>query len=134
MWCKPLACAVALALLAWPEAQRTLVTTVDHVAEWGINPGVAPAGTLVAYTVLPTTTTDARADSPAELWTLDVATGILVLEAIARINTELGTTAVVITHNAAIAAMADRVISLSDGRIANVRCNSTRAKASELSW
>ena len=46
---------------------------------------------------------------------LDVGTGIVVLEAIARINRELGTTTAVITHNAAISAMADRVISLSDG-------------------
>ena len=48
---------------------------------------------------------------------LDVHTGILVLEAIARINMELGTTTAVITHNAVIAEMADRVISISDGKI-----------------
>lgn len=65
---------------------------------------------------------------------LDVATGILVLDAIARINAELGTTAAVITHNAAIAAMADRVIFLSDGRIASIRRNATRITAAELSW
>ncbi len=56
-------------------AQRALVTTVDHVAEWGINPALAPAGTRVAYTVLPTSTVRPQADSPAELWLLDVATG-----------------------------------------------------------
>ena len=48
---------------------------------------------------------------------LDIATGILVLEAIQRVNRELGTTTAVITHNAAVAGMADRVVSLSDGRI-----------------
>jgi energy-coupling factor transporter ATP-binding protein EcfA2 len=54
---------------------------------------------------------------------LDYATGKLVLEVIARINRELGTTAVVITHNAAIAGMADRVIHLGDGRIQRVERN-----------
>jgi len=50
---------------------------------------------------------------------LDYATGKLVLEVIARVNSELGTTAVIITHNAAIAGMADRVLRLADGRIAS---------------
>src|SRR6516165_11823866 len=54
---------------------------------------------------------------------LDIQTGILVLEAIERVNRELGTTTAVITHNAAIADMADRVIALADGRIASVRRN-----------
>ncbi len=48
---------------------------------------------------------------------LDVTTGVVVLEAIARVNRELGTTTAVITHNAAIAGMADRVVTLADGRI-----------------
>ncbi|MFN3191974.1 MAG: ABC transporter ATP-binding protein [Aureliella sp.] len=65
---------------------------------------------------------------------LDVQTGVIVLEAIARINRELGTTTAVITHNAAIASMADRVISLSDGQIASVRSNAARSPASELEW
>ena len=52
---------------------------------------------------------------------LDVATGIVVLEAIERVNRELGTTTAVITHNAAIAGMADRVVRLADGRIAGGR-------------
>jgi putative ABC transport system ATP-binding protein len=65
---------------------------------------------------------------------LDVHTGVLVLEAIARANQELHTTTAVITHNAAIAAMADRVITLSDGKIAGVRQNSQRATPSELQW
>jgi putative ABC transport system ATP-binding protein len=65
---------------------------------------------------------------------LDYTTGKLVLEVIARVNTELGTTAVVITHNAAIAAMADRVIYLGDGRIQRVLRNERRLSPSELSW
>jgi putative ABC transport system ATP-binding protein len=65
---------------------------------------------------------------------LDVHTGILVLEAIARINRELRTTTAVITHNAVIAEMADRVISISDGRILHVECNQHKKSASELTW
>lgn len=61
-------------------------------------------------------------------------TGITVLEAIARVNRELGTLAVVITHNAAIAEMADRVIHLSDGRITRIDRNPRRRPASSLSW
>lgn len=65
---------------------------------------------------------------------LDVETGIVVLEAISRINHELGTTTAVITHNAAIAKMADRVISLSNGQISGVQENSTQISARELEW
>ncbi|EHR72819.1 ABC-type antimicrobial peptide transport system, ATPase component [Burkholderiales bacterium JOSHI_001] len=65
---------------------------------------------------------------------LDYQTGKLVLEVIARINTELGTTAVVITHNAAIAGMADRVIHLGDGRIQRIERNEHKLAPSELSW
>jgi putative ABC transport system ATP-binding protein len=65
---------------------------------------------------------------------LDIATGILVLDAIQQVNRELGTTTAVITHNAAVAGMADRVISLSDGRIVNEKRNTHKQKASELSW
>jgi putative ABC transport system ATP-binding protein len=65
---------------------------------------------------------------------LDVKTGVLVLEAIDRVNRELGTTTVVITHNAVIAGMADRVISLSDGRIASVRLNPHQTPAAGLQW
>jgi putative ABC transport system ATP-binding protein len=65
---------------------------------------------------------------------LDIATGILVLEAIDQVNRELGTTTAVITHNAAVAAMADRVVALSDGRIASARRNERKVRASELSW
>jgi putative ABC transport system ATP-binding protein len=65
---------------------------------------------------------------------LDYQTGQMVLEVIARINTELGTTAVVITHNASIAGMADRVIRLGDGRIVGVEANAHKLSPAELSW
>lgn len=65
---------------------------------------------------------------------LDSATGVVVLEALARANRELGTTTVVITHNATIADMAHRVITLSDGRIGHEHVNEDRRDARELSW
>ncbi|MEL4181055.1 ABC transporter ATP-binding protein [Roseateles sp. PN1] len=65
---------------------------------------------------------------------LDYQTGKLVLEVIAKINQELGTTAVVITHNAAIAAMADRVIYLGDGSIQRIEQNAHKLTPSQLSW
>jgi putative ABC transport system ATP-binding protein len=65
---------------------------------------------------------------------LDIATGILVLQAIEQVNRELGTTTAVITHNAAVAGIADRVVSLSDGRIASVRTNERKLNAEELEW
>lgn len=65
---------------------------------------------------------------------LDYATGKLVLEVIAKINVELGTTAMVITHNAAIAGMADRVIRLVDGRIASIEVPPQRLTPAQLSW
>ena len=66
---------------------------------------------------------------------LDISTGIVVLEALARVNTDLGTTTVVITHNAAIAAMADRVIRLADGRVTAVEERHERKLSPrELSW
>lgn len=65
---------------------------------------------------------------------LDIQTGIVVLEVIERINRELGTTTAVITHNAAIAGMADRVISVADGRISGVRANTSKLAPQELQW
>ncbi|MCK5791169.1 MAG: ABC transporter ATP-binding protein [Ketobacter sp.] len=65
---------------------------------------------------------------------LDIKTGIVVLEALAKVNRELGTTTVVITHNVAIAEMADRVFNLSDGRIASVNVNTNKKSPTELSW
>ncbi len=65
---------------------------------------------------------------------LDSKTGIRVLEAIATINQEMGTTTAVITHNEVIGDMADRVIRLSDGRVADIRVNKHKKKAAELHW
>jgi len=65
---------------------------------------------------------------------LDSQTGVLVLEAIEQVNRELGTATALITHNAGISAMADRVLSFGDGRIVNVRKNAERCPARELSW
>lgn len=65
---------------------------------------------------------------------LDVTTGVLVLEVIERVNRELGTTTAVITHNVAISAMADRVITMSDGRIADERHNQSKKLPREIEW
>jgi putative ABC transport system ATP-binding protein len=65
---------------------------------------------------------------------LDVATGIVVLAALAQANRELGTTTIVITHNMTIGGMADRIVSLADGRIASVRKNPTKVAPESLSW
>ena len=65
---------------------------------------------------------------------LDITTGVVVLEAIARINRELGTATVVITHNAAIAGMADRVVRLTDGRVGAVERNAHKQAVDTLQW
>jgi putative ABC transport system ATP-binding protein len=65
---------------------------------------------------------------------LDITTGVVVLDALQRVNQSLGTATVVITHNAAIAGMADRVVRLADGRVAGVDRNTTKAAVSELQW
>jgi putative ABC transport system ATP-binding protein len=65
---------------------------------------------------------------------LDSETGVVVLEALSEVNQRLGTTTVVITHNAGIAAMAHRVIYLSDGRIVREERNAARKQAGEISW
>ncbi len=65
---------------------------------------------------------------------LDSSTGIKVLEALERANRELGTTTVIITHNADIAGMADRVIHLSDGRISEITTNAVKKRPGELHW
>jgi putative ABC transport system ATP-binding protein len=65
---------------------------------------------------------------------LDYETGKLVLEVIARINRELGTTAVVITHNAAIAGMADRVLRLANGRVVAEERPERKLTPAEISW
>jgi putative ABC transport system ATP-binding protein len=65
---------------------------------------------------------------------LDFETGILVLEVLERVNREVGTTVAVITHNVAIGSMADRVIRMRSGEIAEIRRNPRRANPRELAW
>jgi putative ABC transport system ATP-binding protein len=65
---------------------------------------------------------------------LDISTGVVVLEALERVNATLGTTTVVITHNAAIAGMADRVVRLADGRVVAVESNDHKIGPHDLSW
>ncbi|MBI3204853.1 MAG: ABC transporter ATP-binding protein [Myxococcales bacterium] len=65
---------------------------------------------------------------------LDYQTGIVVLEVIEAVNRELGTTTAVITHNAPVAAMADRVVTLHDGRLTGEVRNERRVAAKELRW
>lgn len=65
---------------------------------------------------------------------LDSATGVRVLETLERANRELGTTVLIITHNAGIAAMADRVLHFLDGQIARVVENENTIEPGEISW
>jgi putative ABC transport system ATP-binding protein len=65
---------------------------------------------------------------------LDITSGKVVLAVLARVNRELGTTTAVITHNAAIGAMADRVVTVADGRISRVAPNERKAAPEELVW
>ncbi len=65
---------------------------------------------------------------------LDFQTGRVVLEVIDRVNKSLGTTTALITHNAPIADMGERVVTMSDGRIASIRVNPHPKSPSELSW
>lgn len=65
---------------------------------------------------------------------LDYQTGKLVLDALAQVNRELGTTTAVITHNAGIAAMADRVVTMRSGEIVRIQVNETKVSPAELEW
>ena len=65
---------------------------------------------------------------------LDAETGKIVLEALMTVNTDLGTTTVVITHNAPIARLAHRVLRMRSGRIVDTTVNATRARAADLEW
>jgi putative ABC transport system ATP-binding protein len=65
---------------------------------------------------------------------LDYETGLIVLEVLAEVNRKLGTTVAVITHNAAIAGMADRVIRMRSGRITELERNARRLAPTELTW
>ncbi|MEQ1897038.1 MAG: ABC transporter ATP-binding protein [Vicinamibacterales bacterium] len=65
---------------------------------------------------------------------LDLTTGMVVLDALARVNQDLGTATVVITHNAAVAGMADRVVRLADGVVAGIERNAHRMAVRDLTW
>ena len=65
---------------------------------------------------------------------LDSKTGVLVLEALDRVNRAFATPTVLVTHNAVIAGMADRVVHLADGIVARTERNAARARARDLSW
>jgi putative ABC transport system ATP-binding protein len=65
---------------------------------------------------------------------LDSNTGIRVIEALLSVNTQLGTTTLIITHNASIQEVADRVLFFADGQVTKVRKNDTRRAAAELAW
>jgi putative ABC transport system ATP-binding protein len=65
---------------------------------------------------------------------LDSKTGVRVLEALSQVNSELGTTTALITHNAAIKDMAHRVLMFGDGRISGTQVNTKRKQPSEISW
>ncbi|MCF7220645.1 ABC transporter ATP-binding protein [Marilutibacter chinensis] len=65
---------------------------------------------------------------------LDLSTGVVVLKALARVNAEMGTTTLVITHNASIAEMADVVLHMADGRIVSSERNTHKRSPDELKW
>jgi putative ABC transport system ATP-binding protein len=65
---------------------------------------------------------------------LDAKTGIVVLDALVRVSQELGSTTILITHNAGIAAIADRVLMMSDGRIVNEQINEKRLSPQSVHW
>jgi putative ABC transport system ATP-binding protein len=65
---------------------------------------------------------------------LDISTGIVVLAALEHVNKDLGTTTAIITHNSAVASMADRVVSLADGRIVSEQRNARKLPPQELQW
>jgi putative ABC transport system ATP-binding protein len=65
---------------------------------------------------------------------LDCKTGVVVLEALDRVNRQFATATVLVTHNAVIAGMADRVVHLADGVVMRTESNARRARAQDLSW
>ncbi|MEX2125387.1 MAG: ABC transporter ATP-binding protein [Woeseia sp.] len=65
---------------------------------------------------------------------LDCKTGVLVLEALDQVNRQFATPTVLVTHNAVIADMADRVVHLADGKVVRAESNAARARAQDLSW
>ena len=75
-----------------------------------------------------------RLPAPLPTGALDSATGVRVLEALATVNREMGTTTVIITHNADIAKMAQRVLWMQDGQIVREAVNERPLAARELEW
>lgn len=65
---------------------------------------------------------------------LDSRTGVVVLEALTRVNKEFGTTTIIITHNVAIRTIADRVVNFANGQIASIDVNTVRRPASSVTW
>jgi len=65
---------------------------------------------------------------------LDSASGVQVLDAIVRVAAECGTTSMIVTHNAVVADIADRVIRFSDGAVAEIHVNSVKRAARDLAW
>jgi putative ABC transport system ATP-binding protein len=65
---------------------------------------------------------------------LDSKTGIRVIEALLGVNAQLGTTTLIITHNASIQDVADRVLSFADGQISGIHTNEKRRAAAEIAW
>jgi putative ABC transport system ATP-binding protein len=65
---------------------------------------------------------------------LDISTGVSVLEALEHINRQIGTTVLVITHNAAIGKMGDRIVTLADGHISADRTNDSKVDPREIEW
>jgi putative ABC transport system ATP-binding protein len=65
---------------------------------------------------------------------LDITTGVMVLDALDRVNRDLGTATVIITHNASIGGMADRVVRLADGRVVSIDCNAHKTAVRDLRW
>lgn len=65
---------------------------------------------------------------------LDSKTGVLVIEALLKVSAELSTTTLIITHNATIQDVADRVFFFADGNISRIQRNETRRRAADLVW
>jgi len=65
---------------------------------------------------------------------LDYETGKLILELLEKVNVEMKRTVMVITHNAPISRMADRVFRLRSGKISDIMENETKKSSAEIEW
>ena len=125
-----------------PVDKLVWMVVMLHARETGGRAAFPSYDTLASQTNIASTSTIARAiakrpdvllcDEPTGA--LDITTGIVVLDAIERVNRELGTATVLITHNAAIAGMADRVVRLADGLIVGIERNALKRNVHELQW